>query len=258
MQEFFKENFRISLPLVMSGDVELNEEGYQDIQWWLDAQNETRQHVRVELIGPKKVPTDIYNVNLYRPMSLLTNYRPVVFRWQTLLLAFDGPTCDVASGSVYDIWNYCGFANRSEVNECVQCNLCVLPVRDGRPRYITSRHYVICEEIESTEQCLQRMSNRWMRFQLWYHRGEPHNQVQARCKAKSLRACGFNRNSTEEMNQCLAIQRIFPHIELFTLHYGGLSECQIGFGQSSPVSKSCYLNTIVRKSRGFQKVRLKS
>ena len=62
MEEFFKENFRISLPLVMSGDIQLNEEGYHDLQWWLDAQNETKQHVGVELIGPKKVPTGCDNL----------------------------------------------------------------------------------------------------------------------------------------------------------------------------------------------------
>ena len=107
----------------------------------------------------------------------------------------------------------------------------------------------LCKRFE----CLQRMSEKWERFQLWYTRGEPHNQVQSRCKAKSLRACGFNRDSQEEMSQCLAIQRKFPHIELFTLHYGGVSECE-GLLRS----KACYFNTILRKSKGLQKVRVRS
>jgi len=264
VEEFFWNELGIKYPVVLA-EVPLAEQGYQDVGWWVQAQNESNTLTDKEGLAffdytewyrqPCGVE-GVYSPDMFRPMATLTNYHPLVYRYSSWFLAFNGSACKIAGGSPYDYWCYCGYSDRSTVHKCLQGEI----VRDGkwtrpaRPKYLKGNDLVICPEDQSADKCLQTMYKKWPKDNLWLIRGEPHNQIQSRCKKDALVACSYSADSEYEKNKCLWIREKFPGIRLITTHYvDGFKVCNESRNERTP---ECFTNRILKESRGFQSMKI--
>lgn len=253
LEEFFRIELGIEFPLSMTYT---NKKNYHDLEWWLgtyDPTNHTILKVEEKMLQGGFLREGIENVlnpEMYRPTSLLTNIRPMVFKTRTLFMVFNGSSCPIAAGSPYDVNYYCGFTDPLEVHRCMR----------GVDKNGTKKHQtfmwsqidrnllVFCEDGETSDNCLRRMKSGWANFTLWKQpRAQRENQVQAICKPDSLVACVSDRNSEYEVEECAKIQKRFPKVQLVSLDLHA-EECE---GISGSISRGrCFLS----KAPGFQLV----
>jgi len=248
VEDFFQKEIGIRYPLTMTYT---NTEKYFDVEWWMQAQN--RSNTLVLNAGPDNDKIqNVYDPDIYRPTSLITNYRPLVFKSRTFFLVFDGTICDVAGGAPYDINYYCGYKNAKEVHRCIKA-LDENGIKRDQNQFwsqIDLNLLVFCDDDETSAHCLERMRSDWTDFDLWMERyTQSENQVQAICKEEALGACVFDQNSEYETSRCMKVKKVFPKIELVTFDlFKGFEN-----GRKTP---KFYWVVIVPRSGGFQRVKI--